>query len=323
MYDVLTAFDICVDFLIDLGTTVPEFGQKEKLVEGYGLEMGGSACIFACQCAKLGLITTGVGSRGDDSFGQFMIDCLKRDGVDISHIRINKEKTALTLCLNKEGGDRSILTYMGAMDTVEGIWVEELLPKTRHLHICSYYLLKKLQSAYPSILKKAKELGVTVSLDTNWDPDEKWDGGIGEVLPYVDIFLPNENELMLITGKNNIEDALHYAGEMVPTIAVKCGADGAYAYCKGVVYKCAAMKITVADTVGAGDSFNGGFIYGFLSGLSIDQCLKYGTTCGSLNASKPGGTAGQPLLGEITEPAVQDKTIAKAQSNGCANYGHR
>jgi len=295
-FDVITAFDICVDFLMDLGTTEPEFGQKEKLVDGYDLAMGGSACIFACQTSKLGLKTAGIGSIGADSFGQFMVECWKKDGVDTSHIRSNDAKTALTLCLNKTGGDRSILTYMGAMDTVQGSWIEELLPQTKHLHICSYYLLKSLQSQYPAILRKAKELGVTVSLDTNWDPDKVWDGGIKEILPYVDIFLPNENELMLITGKNNVEDALRYAGEMVPTIAVKCGEDGAYAYCKGTIYKHDAMKITVADTVGAGDSFNGGFIYGFLSGLSMDECLKAGTTCGSLNASKSGGTAGQPNL---------------------------
>ena len=295
-YDVVTAFDICVDFLMDLGNAEPEFGQKEKLIDGYALEMGGSACIFACQCAKLGLATTGVGSVGEDSFGAFMLNALKSSGVDISNIRNNIDKTALTLCLNKIGGDRGMLTYMGAMDTVQAAWVDEILPHTRHLHICSYFLLKSLQASYPDLLKKAKELGVTVSLDTNWDPDEKWDGGIRNVLPYVDIFLPNENELMLITGKDNIEDALHYAGELVSTIAVKCGENGAYAYVKGEISKCEAMKITVADTVGAGDSFNGGFIYGFLNGLSTMECLKVATTCGSLNASMPGGTAGQPTL---------------------------
>jgi len=298
-YDVITAFDICVDFLMDLGTTEPEFGQKEKLVDGYGLEMGGSACIFACQCAKLGLLTTGVGSIGTDSFGKFMLDCLSKDGIDTTHIRENKEQTALTLCLNKAGGDRSILTYMGAMDTVQKAWLEELLPQARHLHVCSYYLLKSLQPEYPTILKKAKELGVTVSLDTNWDPEETWDGGIQDILPYVDIFLPNENELMLIAQKDNVEDALRQVGGLVPTIAVKCGEEGAYAYCKGKTYKSDAMKVTVADTVGAGDSFNGGFIYGLLNGLSMEECLKIGTICGSLNVSKSGGTAGQPNMAEL------------------------
>ncbi|MCL2364078.1 MAG: sugar kinase [Defluviitaleaceae bacterium] len=295
-YDVITAFDICVDFLMDLGQTEPEFGQKEKLVDNYGLEMGGSACIFATQCAKLGLATTGAGTAGTDNFGTFMLECLERDGVDTMHIRRGTDKTALTLCLNKTGGDRAILTYMGKMDTVQAAWLDELLPQARHLHICSYFLLKSLQSEYPALLKKAKELGVTVSLDTNWDPEENWDGGIKEILPYVDVFLPNENELMLITGKDNVEDALRYVGQFVPTIAVKCGADGAYAYQKGDIIKVDAMKITVADTVGAGDSFNGGFMYGYLNGLPMEECLKCGTTCGSLNASHHGGTAGQPNL---------------------------
>lgn len=298
-YDVITAFDICVDFLMELGDTLPEFGQKEKLVDGYGLEMGGSACIFACQCAKLGLATTGVGSVGDDSFGEFMNNALQAGGVDTSHLKRNKEKTALTLCLNKTGGDRSILTYMGAMDTVEGQWLEDLLPQARHLHICSYFLLKRLQGEYPGLLQKAKAHGVTVSLDTNWDPDEKWDGGIKEILPYIDVFLPNENELMLITGIDNVKDALKYAGEHVPLIVVKCGGEGAYAYQNGNIIKCDAMKVEVADTVGAGDSFNGGFIYGYLSKLPIEECLKVGTICGSLNVSQPGGTAGQPNLASL------------------------
>ena len=298
-FDVITAFDICVDFLMNLGETIPEFGQKEKLVEGYDLEMGGSACIFACQCVKLGLKTTGTGTAGEDSFGDFMLNCLEAEGVDSSFIRRSKDKTALTLCLTKPDGDRSILTYMGDMDTVQPVWIDELLPQARHLHVCSYYLLKSLQPEYPALLKKAKSLGLTVSLDTNWDPEEGWDGGIKEILPYVDIFLPNENELMNITGHNNVEAALRYAGEMVPVIAVKCGEDGAYAYCKGDIYKTDAMKVSVADTVGAGDSFNGGFLYGYLSGLPIESCLKAGSICGSLNVSKPGGTRGQPGLEEL------------------------
>ncbi|MCL2188419.1 MAG: sugar kinase [Defluviitaleaceae bacterium] len=298
-YDVLTAFDVCVDFLMHLGTTQPEFGQKEKLVDGYGLEMGGSACIFACQTAKLGLKTTGVGSVSDDNFGAFMRECLSTSGVDVTNLRLSTEKTALTLCLNKTNGDRGILTYMGAMDTVQAAWIEALLPQARHLHICSYFLLKSLQESYPALAKRAKEHGVTISLDTNWDPEEKWDGGVLELLPFVDVFLPNENELMCITGKNNVQDALKCAGEYVPIIAVKCGGDGAYAYCKGDIIKCEAKPVTVADTVGAGDSFNGGFIYGYLNGLSMEECLKAGTTCGSLNVSQHGGTAGQPTLAEI------------------------
>ena len=300
MFDVVTALDVCLDFMVYLGDTEPEFGQKEKLINGYSLEMGGSACIFASQCAKLGLMATGPGAIGADSMGEFVLSNMSKHGVDISHIRkVPGGITALGAALTKADGDRSILTYMGVMDTVEASWLKELLPQTKHLHVCSYYLLKNLQGEYKHILPKLKKQGVTVSLDTNWDPDETWDGGIRDILPYVDIFLPNENELINITGKSSINEALEYAGKQVSIVVVKCGEKGAYAYHQGKRYESGALKVEIADTVGAGDSFNGGFIYGFLSGMPLDKCLQAGTICGSLSTRLPGGCQGQPNLEEL------------------------
>ena len=300
-FDIVTALDTCVDFLVDCGDTEPEFGQKEKLVNGYALEMGGSGCIFACQCAKLGLKTVGVGTVGNDDMGEIVLDGLNSSGVDTSYVRKSDViKTGLGLSLNKNGGDRSILTYMGTIDEVKIQCLEALLPKAKHLHICSYYLQKSLQAGYKDIVRKAKQCGTTISLDSNWDPDEVWDG-IKEILPYVDVFLPNENELMYITGQKNVKDALQYVGEMVPLIAVKCGEKGAYAYYEGAICESKALKVNVVDTVGAGDSFDGGFIYGLLSKKSIAECLKAGVICGSLNTRKPGGTSGQPKLHEMLQ----------------------
>ena len=296
-YDIITAFDICVDMILDLGNAEPEFGQKEKLINGYNLEMGGSACIFASQCAKLGLKTTGIGAIGDDSFGEFMKMSLQNNGVCVSNLKLAENKTAVTICLNKSNGDRGMLTYMGNINAVKKEWLLELLPQTRHLHICSFFLFENLIDFYPEICKKAKELGVTISLDTNWDPNETWDSGLKDVLPYIDIFLPNENELMLITGKSNIKEALESV--KIPIIVVKCGDKGAYVYNRGEIYKQPALEVDFIDAVGAGDSFNGGFVYGFLSGLSMQECLKLGTICGSLNVTKSGGTAGQPNINDI------------------------
>ena len=298
-YDIITPFDVCVDFLVDLGDTIPEFGQKEKLVNGYSIEMGGSACIFASGAAKLGLKTTGAGYAGNDSMGAVVFSTLKEAGVDTQHIRSGKSKTAMTLCLTKPCGDRSILTYMGKMDTVLGEWVYELLGRTRHLHICSYYLLVSLQPVYPALLKKAKELGVSVSLDTNWDPEEKWDGGIKEILQYVDIFLPNEQELKLISGKSNIVEALKHVSEFVPIIAVKCGSEGAYSYQKGLITNAEGISKNVADTVGAGDNFNAGFVFAYLSGYDIRDCLRAGVFCGSESVEAPGGTKSQAKLDDL------------------------
>ena len=298
-YDIVTPFDICVDFLMDLGGVIPEFGQKEKLVNGYSLEMGGSACIFASGAAKLGLKVTGAGYAGKDAMGELVFSTLKEAGVDTSYIRVGESETALTLCLTKPCGDRSILTYMGKMDTVLGEWIDELLGRTRHVHVCSYYLLKSLQSLYPVLLKKAKERGVSVSLDTNWDPEEKWDGGIGEILKYVDVFLPNEQEILSISGKKTIDEALKQVNKFVPLIAVKCGQWGAYSFQKGIVTRAEGIAKNVVDTVGAGDNFNAGFVYAYLSGYGIGDCLKAGVYCGSESVASPGGTRGQAKLDDL------------------------
>ena len=298
-YDVVTPFDICVDFLMDLGRSIPEFGQKEKLVNGYSLEMGGSACIFASGASKLGLKATGAGYAGNDAMGDLVISTLEETGVSTSYIRRGDSKTALTLCLTKPCGDRSILTYMGKMDTVQGEWIDELLSRTRHLHICSYYLLGSLQSVYPVLLKKAKEQGVSISLDTNWDPDEIWDGGIREILQYVDIFLPNEQELISISGKKTIDAALKHINRHVPLIAVKCGQWGAYSFQRGIVTRAEGITKNVCDTVGAGDNFNAGFIFAYLKGLSVHDCIKAGVFCGSESVASPGGTKGQAKFDEL------------------------
>jgi len=298
--DVLVALDTCTDLLIDCGDTEPEFGQKEKPVNGYKLEMGGSGCIFACQCAKLGLKTVGVGMVGNDIMGDIVMEGLKGSQVDTSYIqKSNTISTGLGLALIKNGGDRSILTYMGTIDETKPEWMEPLFKKSSHLHICSYFLQKNMQSGYKKFVRKAKSYGMTISLDTNWDPDEKWDSGINEILPYIDVFLPNENELMYIARCDNIDSALRYLGEMIPTIVIKLGENGAYAWKNGKIYKCEALSVDVADTVGAGDSFDGGFIYGMLSGMSLTECIKSGIICGSMNVKKPGGISGQPDLNTL------------------------
>lgn len=295
-YDAVTAMDICVDFLVRLGETVPEFGQKEKLVDGYEMELGGSCCIFACQAARLGLRTAGIGVVGDDFFGHLVLDKLRGAGVLTEHLRTDGSiQTGLGTILCKDDGDRAILTYMGTIDALAGGDVrDEILLNSRHLHIGSYYLMKRLQPHYPDIVRKAKKAGLTVSLDTNWDPEETWDSGIWDILPYVDIFLPNENEAKWISRKDTVEEAVDFLRQKVPIVAMKLGKHGACAYAGGNFYKAAPVDVKVVDTVGAGDSFDAGFVYGYLSGHAVEDCLKIGCICGSYNTSRAGGIAGQP-----------------------------
>ncbi|MGI6705234.1 MAG: carbohydrate kinase family protein [Clostridia bacterium] len=299
-YDVLTFGDLCVDLIVSGGDVVPEFGQKEKMVEDYSLEMGGSCGIFACQAAKLGLATRIVGRLGADSFGDLVRSTLEEAGVDTRYVKTDSRlKTGITVALNK-GDDRAMLTYNGSIDAVgiEDVG-NDMLRWVRHLHIGSYFLMKKIQPHYPAIVRKLKEYGATTSLDTNWDPEENWDGGIWQILPYIDILLPNENELLAIAKERCVEKAVAKLTKIVPILVVKKGKDGADAYTLSKVYTAPAMDVPVKDTVGAGDSFDGGFLYGYLTGRSIEECLRMGCICGSLNTKASGGTRGQPRLGEL------------------------
>lgn len=298
--DVLTFGDLCVDLIITGKDVIPEFGQKEKLVDSYSLEMGGSCSIFACQTGKLGLNTVVVGRVGTDQFGELIIDTLKASGVSTAYIKKDhRQKTGITVALNTVE-DRGMLTYNGTIDGVEAEDIsDELLRSVKHLHIGSYFLMKKLQPHYPDIVKKLKAYGATISLDTNWDPEEKWASGIWGIMPYVDIFFPNENEALALTGENSAEKAIEKLKKIIPVLAVKKGKDGAVVYAEGKIYYSPSIDVAKADAVGAGDSFDGGFIYGYLSGKSIEECARIGCICGSLNTRMEGGTKGQPMMDEV------------------------
>ncbi|NMC06705.1 MAG: sugar kinase [Candidatus Lokiarchaeota archaeon] len=302
-YDILTIGDCCVDFILSGGSVVPEFGQKEKIVDNYFLEMGGSCTIFACQAAKLGLKTAVIGKVGADPFGDLILQRLSGAGVDISLMTRDKGlKTGITVVMNT-GSDRAMLTYTGTIDVIRPDDVpDSLLDSTRHLHIGSYFLMNKIRSHYPDIVKRVKAGGGSVSMDTNWDPTEQWDGGLKVLLPLVDMLMPNEKEAMAIAGTSTIDSAVAALRKIVPILAVKRGKAGATVHANGVDRAVPAVNVkTVVDTVGSGDSFDAGFLYGYLNGMSLPDCARIGSICGSIKTRAPGGIAGQITLGEIRQ----------------------
>jgi sugar/nucleoside kinase (ribokinase family) len=175
---------------------------------------------------------------------------------------------------------------------------DRLLASARHLHIGSYYLLEGIHDALPDLLCRAKAMGLTVSLDTNWDPKEEWRLP-EELLKYVDVFMPNENEIILCSGKQNFNDACSYFAELVPVVAVKQGGKGGTVLYDHRTVSLPPEQVAVVDTVGAGDSFDGGFLFGYLNGWPIEKCLRAALYCGSMNTACAGGIDGQAHLKEM------------------------
>lgn len=301
--DIITFGDMCVDLIVSGGDVVPRFGQVEQLVGDYTLEMGGSTCIFACQAARLGMRTGLLGKVGPDGFGRLICQRLQDCGVDTQLISVDPGlKTGLGIALVKRN-DRAILTYLGSLNALTAQDVQEsFLASARHLHHGSYFLLDKLKPEIPHILQRAKQMGLTTSLDTNWDPQESWNGSLHQALVYTDIFLPNLQELLYITKASQMEAgilAVHALG--VRLVAVKMGETGACVSDGEQIYTCRVTPVSGGDSVGAGDSFDAGFLAGWLKGASLADCLRLACGCGRSVAGAVGGLAGQPGWDELQE----------------------
>jgi sugar/nucleoside kinase (ribokinase family) len=297
-FDLLVAGEINPDLIMASPNLQTQFGQVETLADEMELTIGSSSAIFACGAARLGLKTAFIGLVGDDNFGRFMLAALQKRGVDTSHVIIDPaQKTGLSVILNR-GADRAIVTYLGAINNFRADQIpEDLLRSTHHLHVASYFLQTSLKPGLQALFHTAHQLAVTTSLDTNWDPSGSW-SGIENLLAETDVFFPNEAEGMSLTGKSTPELAADHLAKTVRIVAMKLGKEGALARCREEIATSPALKVLVADTVGAGDSFDAGFIYGFLKGWSLQVSLRLGTICGSLSTREHGGTTSQADLAE-------------------------
>ena len=297
MFDIIVAGEINPDLIL-LGNVTPEFGQVEKLVDSATLAIGSSSAIFACGAARLGLKVVFIGVCGDDVFGKFMLDEMSKRNVDVSNVLIRPDgHTGLSVILNQQS-DRAILTHSGLIAELQASDIpDDLLRQARHLHVASYFLQTKLQPDLPNLFQRAHSLGLTTSLDTNYDPSEKWIG-FDELLSVTDVFLPNETEAKSLSGVENVHEAAGRLGSKVEALIIKLGKDGALGIIGSQKVQVESIPIKVVDTVGAGDSFDAGFMYGYLNDWGLEKSLRLACVCGALSTQKAGGTNGQPTLEE-------------------------
>lgn len=294
-YDILTFGDLGVDLVLSAADLRPRFGQVEQLVERYELELGGSCCIFACQAARLGLRVAILGRVGADAFGQLALARLAACGVDTRYVVVDPAQTtglSVALC---ENDDRAILTYLGTFSALTPDDVsDELLAQARHLHHGSFFLHTGLRPAMPAIFQRARQLGLSISLDPNWDPDERWNSTLAETLALCDICLPNEQEALRIAGEPVLEQAVARLRAQVPMLVLKRGGAGAAVYTANETYTApVAPAAPGGDSIGAGDSFDAGFLAAWLRGMPLQRCLALANACGRAVAGATGGLNGQ------------------------------
>jgi sugar/nucleoside kinase (ribokinase family) len=290
-FDVTIAGELNLDLILyGLPEQLPP--ERELLADRMMLTLGSSSAIVAHNLSALGS-RVGFQSRiGDDPLGQIALERLQQGGVDVSHVRSvpGATTTGLTVILHHEQW-RNILTYSGTI--AELSWDDldlDYLADSRHFHFSSYYLQRGLRPRVGELFQRMKSKGLTISLDTNDDPDDRWEGDLHEILRHVDVFLPNEREAGKAVGTEDLEEAIKKLSELVPLVVVKLGRKGALAQRGKERFTAPSQQVVPVDTVGAGDSFDAGFLHQYVRGADLPACLASGNLAGALSTTRPGGT---------------------------------
>lgn len=302
--DIVIAGEINLDLILSgLPEEMPR--ERELLADGFTMTLGSSSAILAHNLARLGVSVGFICSLGSDPLGAIAFDYLRKANVDLSRTLKSRSGTGtgVTVLLT-HSADRHILTFPGTMTEMR---VEDLdlsyITSARHFHLSSLFLQKGMQHGLPTLFRQLKEAGLTLSLDTNDDPDDRWESGLQELLSLVDIVLPNESEACRMTGMQDVEQAAERLAQQVPLVVVKCGSRGALVRFLGRRWFVKSVPVTPVDTIGAGDSFNAGFLKAFLEGSFPEDCAAYANRVAALSTQRAGGIAAftDPVLRETLE----------------------
>jgi sugar/nucleoside kinase (ribokinase family) len=300
--DVLAVGDLNPDLLVSGDDVMPRFGQQERYASMY-MTLGGSAGIFAAGAARLGLRTGLVACVADDAVGAVSLALLRARGVQDDAVRrLPDRRTGLTIHFLRPG-DRAMLTEPGVFAEVQAGDAIAHLDAVRHLHVASLFLLPGVLGDGAALLDAAHAAGATVSVDTNDDPADRFERP--DWLTRADVLLPNEREALALAGEDDVVAAARALAADGALVAVKRGAEGALAVHGGEVCEVTTPPRRAVDAVGAGDSFDAGFLAARLSGRPLGDCLRLGCACGALSTRAPGGVDGQPTLAEAEELAAE------------------
>jgi len=289
-FDVAVVGELNLDIIL---CGLPEDLQldREHLAQDLKVTLGSSSAIFAHNLALLGNSVCFSSAIGEDAFGEICLRRLGESGVDLSGVRRHAhQQTGLTVILAK-GAQRYILTYPGTMSVMRYADLDlDYVCRANHFHLSSYFLQRALRPKMADLFRHVKERGLTTSLDTNDDPDEEWSEDLFPLLKYVDVLLPNEREACKISRKQNVEAAAKFLSAVVPLVVIKRGSQGALAQSGSDIFSAPPLSSIFVDAVGAGDSFDAGFIHQYIRGAKTEDCLKFGNVAGALSVTRTGGT---------------------------------
>lgn len=306
--------------VITIGEAMAMFVATEtgelSAVEHFIKRVAGAELNVATGLARLGMNVGWVSRVGNDSFGQFVVDSLKKEGIDASGVTLDSRfATGFQLKSKVENGTDPIVEYFRKGSAASHLSTEDYHPdyfsSARHLHLsgvaaalsCSSYEL--LDHAASSM----KAQGKTISFDPNlrpvlWKSEAEMISKLNHLAFQADWVLPGVKEGMILTKKHSPEGiADFYLNQGVKAVVLKTGADGAwFKTAEGEKGAVAAITVeNVVDTVGAGDGFAVGVISALLEGKTLPQAVARGNKIGSLAIQVQGDSEGLPTREALGE----------------------
>jgi sugar/nucleoside kinase (ribokinase family) len=266
--------------------------DREHLASGLAFTLGSSSAIFAHNLSVLGTRVGFISKIGDDPLGKMAAERLSTVGVDITRVKCatGKTSTGLTVVL-PQTQHRYILTYPGTMFEMQYSDIDmDYVRTARHLHLSSFYLHRALRPRILNLFRQAKDAGLTTSIDTNDDPENLWERDLLEVLKYVDIFFPNDREAKKIARNDDLAQALNLLVGLSKVVVVKRGSGSAICRSGQEQWSLTPPTVKIVDDVGAGDTFDAGFIHAYLRGAPLEDCLAFANIAAAYSVTRQGGT---------------------------------
>lgn len=270
-------------------------GGEVAFVDEIRLCVSGTAGATAVDLAKLGLSTLAVGAVGADEKGDFVLDKLRRYGVDIAGMqRLDGVPTSTTIMNVRSNGDRPALHMRGAADHFDV--PAEAYPSVldaRFVHLGGTGFMRRLDGE-PSrrLLAAAKARGCTTSLDLI-GPDADTLALVRPLLPFVDYFMPSIEEARFLSGRSDpVEAARFFLDGGVGIVALTMGGDGSVVVGADHVLRIPAFAVEVSDTTGCGDAYVAGMITARARGLDLETAARFASAAAGLVATGLGSDAG-------------------------------
>jgi len=294
--DVIGVGDICIDLLVRLNKLPKQEGDIES---NFQMHPGGNTANFIVGCSKLGLSASFVGKVGNDVFGKYLIEFLRKNNIDY---KINYGKsTGLTISLMFSKGKRSFIFDSGSNNEfgTEDMNIDYLFSH-RCLYCGGFFHLKKLRTQnLANIFNVAQKNGSMTLFDPGWDHANLWLKDINDILKHTSVLFVNKKEAEKIAGKRDLKLIAKVLSKICPgIIVIKLGERGCFIHSEKDFLQ-PGFKVESIDGTGAGDMFDAGFVFGLLRKWDLEKTAKFANAVGALTTTKIGAYA--PTNDEIFE----------------------